>query len=45
LHNAFGWGKEQFYEVNKNALLASFTNSETKKTLIQKLDEGYKLVD
>ena len=45
LHNAFGWGKEQFYEVNKNALLASFTNSETKKTLIQKLDEGYELVN
>ena len=45
LHRAFGWGKDQFYEVNKNALSASFTNSAIKKTLIQKLEEGYKLFE
>jgi adenosine deaminase len=42
LNRAFGWTKEHYYFVNQQAIIHSFTDYETKKTLISQLDEGYK---
>lgn len=44
LNRAFGWAKEQFYMINQNAIKHAFTDFETKKTLIQQLDEGFKKI-
>jgi adenosine deaminase len=41
LHQAFGWGKEQFLQCNLNALRAAFVPEPVKQQLIDRLLEAY----
>ena len=41
LHETFGWGVEEFYQCNRNALRAAFVPEEIKSRLLARLAEGY----
>lgn len=41
MNRAFGWGKEQFLQVNQGIIEAAFQNNAQKKALIQVLNQGY----
>ncbi len=42
LHENFGWGKQDFYDCNVNAVKAAFIPEALKEKLLQQLAEGYK---
>ncbi len=41
LHQTFGWGPEDFYNCNRNALKAAFIPEQTRDDLMYKLTEAY----
>jgi adenosine deaminase len=41
LHQTFGWGKEDFYRCNVNALKAAFIPEDVCGKLLERLSEGY----
>jgi adenosine deaminase len=43
LHETFGWGAEDFYQCNKNALEAAFVPNDVQDRLLARLDDGYQL--
>jgi adenosine deaminase len=44
LHQAFGWGKEQFLQCNLNALRSAFIPEPVKQQLIDRLLEAYRVL-
>lgn len=45
LHQAFGWGKEQFLNCNLNAIQASFAPESVKEKIRKILQQGYNRTD
>ena len=43
LHQTFGWGVEDFLNVNRNALQAAFVPEDVRSRLMARLGEGYKV--
>ena len=43
LHETFGWGAEDFYQCNVNALQAAFIPDDLRSRLLEKLAVGYNL--
>lgn len=41
LHQTFGWGPEDFYNCNRNALNAAFIPEQTRENLMSRLTEAY----
>lgn len=41
LHQTFGWGPEDFYNCNRNALKAAFIPEQTRDELMSRLTEAY----
>ena len=41
LHQTFGWGNEDFYRCNVNALKAAFIPDDVRGKLLERLSEGY----
>ncbi|HSR33729.1 MAG TPA: hypothetical protein VLY63_24445, partial [Anaerolineae bacterium] len=41
LQQTFGWGPEEFYQCNRNALNAAFVPDDLRKRLLARLAEGY----
>jgi adenosine deaminase len=41
LHQAFGWGTQEFYQCNKNALHAAFIPGNVRNDLLERLAAGY----
>ncbi len=41
LHQTFGWGLEEFYNCNRNALQAAFIPEQTRDELMSRLTEAY----
>jgi adenosine deaminase len=44
LHRTFGWGSEEFYNCNRNALDAAFISEDVRERLMAQLTEGYQQV-
>ncbi len=44
LHRTFGWGSEEFYNCNRNALDAAFISEDERERLMAQLTEGYQQV-
>jgi adenosine deaminase len=44
MHDTFGWGAEDFYQCNTNALEAAFIPGEVRTSLLARLAEGYQSV-
>jgi adenosine deaminase len=44
LQQSFGWGPQDFYQVNRNALNAAFLPDEARNRLLERLLEGYRQV-
>jgi len=42
LHETFGWGAEDFFNCNRNALEAAFISDDVRDSLMAQLVEGYK---
>jgi adenosine deaminase len=43
LHKTFGWGTEDFYNCNRNALEAAFISDDVRDRLMAQLVEGYQV--
>ncbi|MBN2389469.1 MAG: adenosine deaminase, partial [Anaerolineae bacterium] len=43
LHQTFGWGAEDFFQCNRNALEAAFIPDEVRNKLLTQLADGYQL--
>jgi adenosine deaminase len=41
LHQTFGWGPEDFYNCNRNALNAAFIPEQTREEIMSRLTEAY----
>ncbi|WP_447556230.1 adenosine deaminase [Vreelandella sp. EE22] len=39
-HEAFGWNKETFYQLNRNALEEAFTSEERRRVLMDRLEQA-----